>query len=365
MKKIIFIVDHLHGGGAERIALDLAKSLSKNYKVKIALLDKHNIRMDIPSKIEILNIDVPDIFCKGSLWRNRNNILKKVDIETIKNTINNEKADLIILTHYYAFQLLNHLDGNVWAWVHGQIADFNEYKATNIFRLYKEKRRLYLQKKYMNNIFYDKKIIFVNSDLENTYNNKLFLNKSRTIYNGIDFSRLDTNINTNKKYWDIIFVGRLSREKRPDYAIKAFLNSKSTGRMALVGDGPLLEDLKKLTRDLNGENRIDFLGWQKDVSQFIKKSKYLLLTSKMEGCPLVIAESIILGTPVIAFNCCSGVEYLLNSKNLRNGLVPSGDIKALTDKIDSSLINIYSPSKEEIDRLNIKHMTKQFEALII
>lgn len=60
------------------------------------------------------------------------------------------------------------------------------------------------------------------------------------------------------KKWDAIFVGRLSEEKQPNVAIKAFAESGLTGRMAIVGDGPLLGELIQLVQALELSERIDF-----------------------------------------------------------------------------------------------------------
>ena len=50
--KILFIADHLRGGGAERILLEVAEGLSNTHEVIIALMDSTHIRMQIPPKIK-------------------------------------------------------------------------------------------------------------------------------------------------------------------------------------------------------------------------------------------------------------------------------------------------------------------------
>lgn len=104
-------------------------------------------------------------------------------------------------------------------------------------------------------------------------------------------------MNLAKKY-DLIFVGRLERNKGIDLFIEVV---KKTGmRGIIVGDGSLKKDLQashKLQAD------IIFHGWAKDsqeISRLINESKILVMPSHNEGGPRVVIEALACGVPVLA-----------------------------------------------------------------
>jgi len=110
-------------------------------------------------------------------------------------------------------------------------------------------------------------------------------------------------VSVPKKY-DIIFVGRLSKEKRVDILLKAILKVKKTYRKeikaAIVGSGPLIDDLKKMTSDLNLGDNVEFLGWQENIDYYLNKSKLFILTSEREQLPLSMIEAMACGVvPVV------------------------------------------------------------------
>ena len=146
-------------------------------------------------------------------------------------------------------------------------------------------------------------------------------------------------------------------------ALKAFAESGLTGRMAIVGDGPLLDELIHLAETLGLTERIDFLGWQTQPNQFIQQSHSLILASRSEGFGLTIAEALILNVPVVAYNCSEGVEHQLSSGELAQGLVALNDIQALSQRLYQVVTHPYVIREQDIQRLNISEMVQAFEEL--
>ncbi|HAV57728.1 MAG: hypothetical protein A2003_02925 [Acinetobacter sp. GWC1_38_13] len=363
MKKILFIQDALYGGGVERITIDIAKKfIDLGYKVSYAILDSSNIGMQLPKEVKQINIDVDSYFMSGNLWRNKNKILDKNKQEEIQNIIKTMNPDLLLIGHYRSLWLSTFIEHpNTWYWIHGDIIHLEEKQTNNLFRYIKEKRRIYIERKIFNNLFHNKNILVVNHDIKNTYKKYNPNIKIKCIPNGIDINRLISSIpDITEKIWDTIFVGRLSKEKQPEISLIAFAKSGLNGRMAFVGDGDLLESLKQLAHTLNIENRIDFLGWKENPAAYIKQSKTLILSSLTEGSPLVIAESISLNVPVIAFNCSSGIRYQLNSMELQKGLVEPQNIEKLAQKLFEITHSPYQITEEDKLRLTIDHMFNEF-----
>jgi glycosyltransferase involved in cell wall biosynthesis len=108
----------------------------------------------------------------------------------------------------------------------------------------------------------------------------------------------------NSRDIHLIYIGRLSPIKQLDRFItilKAVSRIIPSVKAAIVGDGPLIEGLQKLTDELGLQKNVEFLGKRKDVEEILSRSKIFVLTSKSEGLSIAMAEAMAAGTvPVVA-----------------------------------------------------------------
>ena len=163
--------------------------------------------------------------------------------------------------------------------------------------------------------------------------------KSCVIYNPLN-PLISNYIKNNdvrliKKQNYILCVGRLEKQKAFHYAIEAFSDlSKNFPnlRLKIIGDGSLKKYLVGVAKSYCVENRIDFLGFQKDLISHYLYAKTTILTSIYEGYPNTLIESIALNTPVVAFDCQNGPSEII--KDGYNGyLVKLRDIDQLKKKL--------------------------------
>ncbi len=109
-------------------------------------------------------------------------------------------------------------------------------------------------------------------------------------------------------------VGRLSKEKGVGRAIRTLARLKSAVpnlELHLVGDGPDRARLQAMTRELQLDARVRFLGWQSDPRPFYQAMDVLLLPSRTEGMPNTVLEAMAMGVPVAATDV-GGVGELLD-----------------------------------------------------
>jgi len=129
---------------------------------------------------------------------------------------------------------------------------------------------------------------------------------------------------TSKKNKIILFVGRLTEVKGAEYLIRSIPLIKTKNiHLVIVGDGVLLDELKKLTKSLEIEDKITFFGAAKrdELSLLYDTSDVFVLPSIItsegatEGTGLVILEAMESGLPVIASSVGGIPETIEHEQN--------------------------------------------------
>ena len=130
----------------------------------------------------------------------------------------------------------------------------------------------------------------------------------------------------------ILFVGRLTEEKRADRFLRVVSNvvkqsSQFEVRAAIAGDGPLRPRLEVLAQTLGLDGgRFQLLGEREDMTSVYRQFDLLMLTSDMEGTPNVLLEAMAHGLPVAATRVGGVPEIVGGDRGL---LVDPGDEEGL------------------------------------
>jgi glycosyltransferase involved in cell wall biosynthesis len=138
----------------------------------------------------------------------------------------------------------------------------------------------------------------------------------------------------------VLAVGRLSAEKGHADLLRAIALCVGRGtfrncRLVLVGDGPELEPLKRLSAQLRLDGVVCFAGHQTDVRPYYALATLLALPSRSEGSPNVVLEAMAAGVPVVA-TAAGGVPEILT--NLQTGIiVPLRDPPSMAAGIEQLL----------------------------
>lgn len=108
-------------------------------------------------------------------------------------------------------------------------------------------------------------------------------------------------------HWDnkliVACIGRLSREKDPFFALDVFTNLHkicSKSRMIFIGEGQLRDELETKVIQSRMENCVEFMGRRNDVNELLQGIDVVLLTSEVEGFPMVLVEAQASGTCAFA-----------------------------------------------------------------
>lgn len=131
----------------------------------------------------------------------------------------------------------------------------------------------------------------------------------------------------------LIYVGRLSRNKRPHHTLKAFVHvhrQLPAAQLWIVGTGPLEAQLRR-----QAGPGVSFYGWVDDAKkrELLARANVLVVTSVREGWGLNVTEAARLGTPAIGYN----VDGLRDSLVAHGGALVEQRPRALADRIVRAL----------------------------
>ncbi len=124
------------------------------------------------------------------------------------------------------------------------------------------------------------------------------------------------------------FVGRLVSQKAVDVLIAAFTTASAVApdsKLAIVGDGPLREELTKMAEKLGVDQRIIWLG-ECDARKYLAGFDVFAISSQKEGLPYVVLEAMWTGLPVVA-TAAAGVEILVQA-DVNGSVVETGNVTA-------------------------------------
>ena len=156
--------------------------------------------------------------------------------------------------------------------------------------------------------------------------------KIDTIKNGVDLEQFA--FSPPHRTGPIVTVARLSPEKDLANLIRATALAVERSpdlRVEVAGDGPCLEDLKRLAGDLGVAGYINFLGEVRDVPGLLAGARMFVLPSRSEGIPLTVLEAMARGLPVVATRV-GGLPEVVDH-GVTGLLVPTADPVALADAV--------------------------------
>ncbi|WP_297762654.1 glycosyltransferase [uncultured Alcanivorax sp.] len=339
---ILFVCAGLGGGGAEKVAVNLANTMSskgehvtiyyrpggeaQNYKISPAVTLVRAYGYGLVKRIFNLKklidksffdavisfTDTPNIDAYIALKLSRK---KAVFIPTIHTNL--AARDSKIKKSYY-FYLIRHL--------HIRACDFAD------------------------------KIVAVSDggkqSLLDYYN--LTDSKATTIYNPViaDSEELACKYrNNNKEKIRLVAAGRLTKAKNYYLMIDSFSVVKDRFDkevfLDIYGEGELKDDLQKYI-DLNCLNEsVQLKGFSEDLAAVFSQSDLFVFSSDWEGFGNVIVEALCAGIPVISTDCASGPREILADGKFGR-LVPVGNVDAFSAAIEEEVNNPLFFSQNEL-----------------
>lgn len=324
-KKVLIITATLDFGGAERVVVDVAKTLNKNNHYDPAVC---SLLGGGDLETEIIDTGIKHYF---------------LNLKSIKNVFKNLMAVRRIIKEYrpdiiQTSQSTADFYGSVGA-LGLKIPIISFVHNPDMPRPISRKIIGYIVNTLLINTF----IVSTEEKAETLRGSVPFSkNKIRVLYTVIDPKNLELPKDfTKKDYKEKFFipknkfiigsVGRFYWEKGYDLLITAFekvLEKHPESFLVLVGDGPEFEKLKGLASNLGIADKVLFPGYRKNVAVWMSLFDVFVVSSKLEAFPLVSLEALGLGRPVII------TDRLFSKKILeRAAMVVPCSVEGLRDGI--------------------------------
>lgn len=184
----------------------------------------------------------------------------------------------------------------------------------------------------------------------------------RHIPNGINLSQFEQKPDR----WfekQVIFAGRLSKEKGTDTLIEICKNIPSEINLIIVGGGPEINNIKKIESEYENIHYLDLQSHDETIS-LIKGSDILIQPSLSEGISTTILESMTCKVPIIVSNVGGNIELIKNNES--GILVESTNSKMFIEKIillmkdDSLRLKLSNSAFETIKQYDWNKIGKQY-----
>jgi glycosyltransferase involved in cell wall biosynthesis len=147
---------------------------------------------------------------------------------------------------------------------------------------------------------------------------KKYKEEMQVIPNGVDASSLRPERILLNHPPRIIFAGRFMPQKNPLQVIQTLSQLRELPwQCVMIGDGPLIEDVKRAVVEFDLQDRFQFTGWigGSEVLSWFDKSDILFMPSLSEGLPVVGLEALSKGLAIVASQVGGFVDLVENDKN--------------------------------------------------
>lgn len=355
-KKVLFLIDSLPGGGAEKVLVDIVENLNKDkFDIRVMTtlaggVHVDNIKKNVKYKPFFEDLKDPDSRLEKFIYRFKGKFrylfYKYVPCWLMHKIFIGNKYDIeIAFLEGHATKIIGSSTNKYskkLAWVHTDLIANNwpiQYynNLEEQVCLYHKFDEIYCVSNQVKQSFEQ-----LTNRTENvfTFYNPVNENKIRNL------SLEKMEFEFDKSILNVITVGRLTHQKGYDRLLnihKRLIEEGFKYHLYILGEGEERIHFEKFIEDNSLQNTVTLLGFQKNPYKYMKQADLFICSSRAEGFSTVATEATILGIPIITTDCSGMNELLGHSKY---GLITENDEASLYNgfkKIitDKGLYNYY------------------------
>ena len=335
MKRVLFFLESLAGGGAEKVLSDIVCNLDPlKYDITVCTITDGDVYQNKVSGAckykSFLNIEEYRAggFRKLLFWL-RIKMVYKLHPRLIYRWFIRDKYDIeVAFIEGYATKLIaasNNSYSQKIAWVHIDMQN-NTY-ADKCYRNITEQILTY--KKYQ-------KIICVSQSVKNAFEKKFKITENIYVqYNPVDENKIlelsKQHVSLSKKKSILLgTVGRLEYQKgysRLLQCVKQVSIENPDFEIWIIGDGSQRKEIEEYIKINKLENIVSLLGFQQNPYKYIRCCDAFICSSYAEGFSTAATESLILGKPIFTVEC-AGMRELIGDSQCGE-VVPNTDTALL------------------------------------
>ncbi len=360
MKKIIFVIPSLGGGGAERVFATLLSEISLDeFEVILAIgINEGPFLSLVPKNIRIVELGG----CKKS----------SRSFMPLLRLIYKVKPDIVFSTlgMVSTSALCSLFIGRKTRF----IARFGNTLSADLDRAKRESfLRYVLQKLSYKLVLLNSEIIaqsdYMKRDIVEYFSYKKS-NLIHVIHNPAPSPTLTSKNHTDNEYTKLVTVGRFAWQKGYDILLEALKKVIDRGYkidFSFIGDGIDKQLLVGIVNRLGINTSISFLGFKNEPFQFAKDADIFISSSRFEGFSNVIVESLANGIPVVATDCPSGNrEIIIEGENGWLASVEGDRVENLANTIilainSRNAIDMISESKKILAKFSMDSFVRKYE----
>ncbi len=349
--KIAIVSHSLGSGGAERTAALLSRMLSsEGYEI-------HNIIINDRVDYEFGGL----LYNLGKEVRSANPLFRKCRKSMLLKKYLDENHISTIIDHRTRTSFLREL---IYSVVYGN--------REKIYVVHSHNLLAYLpQSAFLAKLLYGKsKLIAVSDAIQKKIRSNYRLD-ANVIHNPAIPFPISAKDYSGPKY--LLFFGRLDDDvKNFKLMLEAFAKSGLADegiKLKIMGDGPDADTIMETAAFHRIENAVQLMPFDENPGFAIQNAMFTILTSRYEGFPMSIIESLAMGTPVISVDCESGPSEII--KNRENGLLVSNhnaDELAQSMKIFAHDAELYQICKrnsaQSVAHLSVENIMKQWKQIL-
>lgn len=336
-KKILFHINSLGKGGAERVVSVLARYFARDgYEVVIVTLWRAKEEYELPKAVK--RVDLGDL---GTGRKGGRRLLALRRFTDLRSVIRRERPGVVIsfcvkANFRSAYAMLGMKTPLVVSVRNDPKIDYEPHRMAT--RWMERKARGCVFQTEEARAFFDPEFQKKSCVIFNPVDEK-YLAAGKGIAEGKTLLAGQEGTEYYQRRNRIVTVGRISRQKNQMLLLQAFYRIKDRfpGMVLQIygeeGESGVKEELSAYIARHKLEGRVFFMGQCSSLERELADAALFVLPSDYEGMPNALIEAMVLGLPVIATDCPCGGAAMLIEDGISGFLTPVGDEKRLAEKM--------------------------------